>query len=129
MSQRLCDPLREARVISRGRKQRFDQYVGAIDRSLGTLQQLLARDSVPLGGGHRAIDLSHGDPRAMVRREPLTAIRRRSEALGEIAARDRERSDELAGLHLRGKLGEWWRRFDHGAKRWMVLEWMRVVFF
>jgi hypothetical protein len=89
------------------REQGLDQDVGAIDRPLRALDRFRRPSATALGRGDRAIDLPDADPRAVMRLQAAPTLGRRGEALGEVAARDRERTDELTRLDLAGELREW----------------------
>ena len=73
-------------------------------------------------GGHRAVDLTDLDPGAVVRLYAPPAVRGGREAIGEVAARDRELADEIVVGDPGGELGEGWGRGDRCAERRVMLE-------
>lgn len=58
----------------------------------------------------------------MVRLDAPPAVRRGREAIGEIAAGDREPADEIMVGDPGGELGKGWGRGDCCAERWVMLE-------
>jgi hypothetical protein len=73
-----------------------------------------------------AIDVSHGDPRSLVRSQSTSTVRWRGEAVCEISACDSECRDEIGSLGStldpKHQLREWCGRGEHGAERRMVRE-------
>jgi len=85
-------------------EQRADQNVRPVDRSLGSTEQIARGTPGIAGRGHDAVDLADADPGAMVGLQTPSAGRGRK-AVREIAARDRERADDLVVRDPRGQLG------------------------
>ena len=57
--------------------------------------------------------------------ESARARERCREPFRQITTRDRELTDELVIAKRERELREWRRRFDHGAKGSVMLEWMK----
>lgn len=58
----------------------------------------------------------------MVRLDTPSAVRWGREAIGEVAAGDRELADDLVVGDPGGELGKGWDRGDRGAERRVMLE-------
>jgi hypothetical protein len=85
-------------------KQRADQHIRPVDRSLSSTEQIARGTPGVAGRGHDAIDLADADPGAVVGLQTPGAGRRRK-AVREIAARDRERADDVVVRDPGGQLG------------------------